>query len=76
MDIEHLPLYLDLLANSGVTLNHEKCNMLVNSLVILQNENHFKRIFFWGQIYGLQEDYYIAYGYKKDALRGRVFYYR
>ncbi|XP_014275686.1 radial spoke head protein 9 homolog [Halyomorpha halys] len=75
MELEQLPRCLDLYASSGFTLNQEKCNLLMNSLVVLQNENHFKKVFFWGQIYGIQDDYYIAYGYDKDALRSRVFYY-
>nr|CAD7398864.1 unnamed protein product [Timema cristinae] len=56
-------------------LNNEQCVILKNALLILQNENHLKKIFFWGQILGLDNDYFIAYGYEHDALNGLIYYY-
>lgn len=76
MDINHFKIGTNCLEHAGITLGAEKYILLQNSLVILQNENHFKNIYFWGIIYGLQFDYYIAFGYEKDALLGKVFYYR
>ncbi|XP_071453740.1 radial spoke head protein 9 homolog [Hetaerina americana] len=49
--------------------------MLKCSLVILQNENHFRNVYFWGKIYGTDHNYYISYGYQKDALADIIFYY-
>nr|CAD7424659.1 unnamed protein product [Timema monikensis] len=61
--------------NRRYLLNNEQCVILKNALLILQNENHLKKIFFWGQILGLDNDYFIAYGYEHDALNGLIYYY-
>jgi radial spoke head protein 9 len=76
MNVNSLELSLKYLSGSGYTLGTEKSVLLQNSMTILQNENHFHKIFLWGQLLGLQSDYYIAFGYEKDALYGRIFYYR
>lgn len=55
-------------------LTPEQSAYIENSLTILQNENKFRDIFFWGQIYGLENDYYIAFGYVNDCLRKRRFF--
>lgn len=59
----------------GNIISTEECIILHNTLLILQNENHFKEIFYWGKIYGVEKDYFIAYGYERDILTGQVFYY-
>lgn len=66
---------LDLTGHFGNIISTEESIILHNSLLILQNENHFKQVFFWGKIYGIEKDYYIAYGYERDILTGKVFYY-
>uniref|UniRef100_A0A1B6DZ08 Radial spoke head protein 9 homolog n=1 Tax=Clastoptera arizonana TaxID=38151 RepID=A0A1B6DZ08_9HEMI len=75
MDIYSLKSGIECLSNCGIILNTESYVLLRNSLVNLQNENHFKKTFLWGIIFGIDEDYYIAYGYEKDALKGKIFYY-
>lgn len=59
----------------GHVVSTEESIILYNSLLILQNENHFKKIFFWGRIFGLDNDYYVVYGYRNDILKDQVFYY-
>ncbi|KAL1139401.1 hypothetical protein AAG570_006385 [Ranatra chinensis] len=75
MDISQLPRSLQVLVHSGITLSTEMCSILKASLTILQKENRFKRTYFWGQILGIDADYYIAYGYENDILQERIFYY-
>lgn len=59
----------------GQRLSYETAAFLENSLIILQSENKFRNIFFWGRLNGIELDYYIAFGYMKDCLRGRRFFY-
>lgn len=67
---------LDCVGYSGNTLSNEQWIVLHNSLILLQTENHFRNIFLWGVILGQEADYFVAYGYQKDALCGRKFFYR
>lgn len=76
MDISQLERNLDYVSLTGSVLNDEKRMILTNSLILLQNENQFTKIYLWGKILGLESDYFIAYGFKKSVLFGRVFYYR
>ncbi|KAJ8975326.1 hypothetical protein NQ317_008312 [Molorchus minor] len=74
----NLNFVLDTLHSSGHfghVISTEESLVLHNSLLILQNENHFRNVFFWGKIFGAEKDYYIAYGYTRDALHGRIYYY-
>ncbi|KAJ9594324.1 hypothetical protein L9F63_014241 [Diploptera punctata] len=75
MNINNFQIDLNYLSYSGKTLSIEQQLIVQKSLTILQNENHFQQIFLWGQIFGLDNDYFIAYGYEKDAVKGRVYYY-
>lgn len=75
MEIESLLNSLDTSGHFGHILSVEESQVLYNSLLILQNENHFRKIYFWGKILGCEKDYYIAFGYTKDALHGRIYYY-
>lgn len=66
---------LDTFGHGGSVLNTEEGIILYNTLVLLQNENHFRKIYFWGRIYGVDRDYFVAFGYVNDALSDHVFYY-
>ncbi|XP_012283732.1 radial spoke head protein 9 homolog [Orussus abietinus] len=66
---------LDLLGYAGVCVSAERSQLLQNSLLILQQENHFRKCYYWGRIDGIENDYYIAYGYEKDCLNGQVYFY-
>lgn len=76
MDYCKLPESVDKFGHTGICIGTEKSLILKSSLLILQNENHFKKTFYWGRINGIQADYQIAYGYKKDCLKDRIFFYR
>ena len=76
MNINNFHIDLNYLSYGGSTLSIEQQVIIQKSLTILKTENHFENIFLWGQIFGVNNDYFIAYGYEKDALKGRVFYYR
>lgn len=67
---------LDILGYAGVCVGTENSQLLQNSLIILQQENHFQKCYYWGKIYGVINDYHIAYGYVKDCMDGQVYYYR
>lgn len=75
MNLDIILRGLELGGNLGHIINTEESLVLNNSLLILQNENHFKQVFFWGKIFGAEKDYYIAYGYERDILTGKIFYY-
>lgn len=67
---------LDILGHGGVCVGTENSQLLQNSLIILQQENHFRKCYYWGRINGVQMDYHIAYGYEKESLNGQVYFYR
>lgn len=76
MNIEYLRESLQLVSYSGVQLlNDEQTALLEHSLVILQNDIMLANVFFWGRLTAADGDFYIAFGYLKDALRGRRFFY-
>ncbi|XP_018329914.1 radial spoke head protein 9 homolog [Agrilus planipennis] len=75
MELDSLLNTLETLGRFGNVISTEESLILHNSLLLLQNENHFRKIYFWGRIFGTDRDYYVAYGYVKDALEGKIFYY-
>ncbi|XP_057665110.1 radial spoke head protein 9 homolog [Diorhabda carinulata] len=75
MNLDDILYSLDASGYFGHVISTEESIILHNSLRILQNENHFKHVYFWGKIFGAEKDYYIAYGYQKDILYGKIFYY-
>ncbi|XP_076660863.1 radial spoke head protein 9 homolog [Halictus rubicundus] len=66
---------LDVLGEAGICVGTEHFQLLRNSLTILQKENHFRRCYYWGKIYGTRNDYHIAYGFERDCMDGQVYYY-
>lgn len=75
MNLDEVLSSLQVSEHSGHVISVEEGIILHNSLLLLQNENHFRKIYFWGRIFGTDNDYYIVYGYRKDALHDRTFYY-
>ena len=71
-----LHLNIDYVGSSGVILSPEQKAALQTSLVILQSENKFKKVYFWGRILGIKDDYYIAQGCETDEMVGRRTFYR
>lgn len=76
MDCLKLSETLDVLGYAGICISPETSQLLQNSLLILQTENHFRKCYYWGRISGIQKDYHIAYGFEKDCINGLVYYYR
>ncbi|KAK2579538.1 hypothetical protein KPH14_010840 [Odynerus spinipes] len=66
---------LHLIGYAGICVSTENSQLLRNSLVILQKENHFRKCYYWGKINGVRNDYHIAHGYEKDCMTDQVYYY-
>ncbi|XP_014600639.1 PREDICTED: radial spoke head protein 9 homolog [Polistes canadensis] len=66
---------IDTLGYAGICVSTENSQLLKNSLLILQKENQFRKCYYWGKINAIQNDYHIAYGYKKDCMNGKIYYY-
>ncbi|XP_014239149.1 radial spoke head protein 9 homolog [Trichogramma pretiosum] len=75
MDCMKLSETQDIFGHAGFCISIEQSKLLQNSLIVLQKENHFQKCFYWGKIYGIQQDYHIAYGYKKECLESRKYFY-
>lgn len=76
MESNGLHLCVDYVGSSGVILSIEQKTALQASLVILQNENKFSRVYFWGKILGIRDSYFIAQGVGRDEMVDRTTYYR
>lgn len=66
----------EIFGNAGFCIGVERSQVLLNSLVILQQENHFQKCYYWGRINGIHDDYHIAYGFQKECLEGQTYFYR
>ncbi|KAI8785253.1 radial spoke head protein 9 [Biomphalaria glabrata] len=75
MESDCLHIYIDYLGSSGIILSSEEKAALQTSLIILQNENKFYRVYFWGKILGVKDNYFIAQGVYKDEFAGRRTFY-
>ncbi|XP_022116702.1 radial spoke head protein 9 homolog [Pieris rapae] len=75
MDIHKLWEYKEYVNVNGFMLSNELISLLQNSLTLLQVENHFSHVQYWGQIYAVDGDYHIAVGITRDALAERKYFY-
>ncbi|KAF0984503.1 hypothetical protein FDP41_000402 [Naegleria fowleri] len=75
MDHKDLPTHSHFLSLNGYCLNLEEKTALQSSLLILQENNHFHTVHFWGKIQGLQNDYLIAEGYRGSMMGERTRFY-
>lgn len=75
MDVRFLHNLIDILKLAGSSINEDLVPVLYNSLIKLQSENHFDAVYLWGRVVTLSDDYYIAYGYQKDPIKNRIFFY-
>lgn len=76
MNVGHFQENLELMSYSGFRLTDIEAGLIENSLIILQSENKFREIFFFGRIETSSNlRYYIAFGYQKDILKERKFFY-
>ncbi|XP_076766299.1 radial spoke head protein 9 [Xylocopa sonorina] len=75
MECQKLLETVDIFGYAGVCIGIENSQLLQNSLIILQQENHFRKCYYWGRIYGARNDYHIAFGFQKDCMNDQVYYY-
>lgn len=66
----------EIFGHAGFCVGAERSQLLQNSLLILQKENHFQKCYYWGRVNGIRNDYYVAYGFQKDCMLGQTFFYR
>lgn len=76
MESDSLHLCIDYVGSSGVVLSPEQKACLQTSLVILKSESKLKKVYFWGKIIGIKDDYFIAQGTGNDEMTDRRTYYR
>lgn len=75
MNISYFKEGLEIISSSGHRLSPEQILLIENSLTILQHENKFKDVYFWGRINAIESDYYISFGYTTDCLKDRRYFY-
>lgn len=75
MESDSLHLCIDYVGSSGVVLSPEQKACLQTSLVILKSESKLKKVYFWGKIIGIKDDYFIAQGTGNDEMTDRKTYY-
>ena len=64
MDTATLASALEVVAPAcGATLSVDERVAVETSLALLKSDNVFDKVFFWGRISGIQNDYLIAQGY-------------
>ena len=68
MDSQQLHLNIDFVGSSGIILSAEQKATLQNSLTILKNNMKFSKVYFWGKVLGVKNDYFIVQGIGKDEL--------
>ena len=76
MDSDALHLNIDFVGSSGIVLSPEQKAALQTSLIILKSNGKFHRVYFWGKILGVKDDYFIAQGVGRDELESRKTFYR
>ena len=76
MDAQNLHLSIDYVGSSGIILSPEQKAALQTSLTILQNNQKFAKVYLWGKILGVKDDYFIAQGVSHDEFAERRTLYR
>ena len=76
MDARNIVRDLEIFSGSGHKFSSELQSQVINSLTILKHNNKFKKLYLWGRILGLKEDYLIATGIHDDSeFQNRTFHY-
>ena len=76
MNVKSFNENVDLMFHSGFKLTQMESAVIENSLILLQSANKFKDIFFFGKVETAGSNcYYIAFGYRRDILKDRKFFY-
>lgn len=76
MEAAALPAALQLAASGDTGLSLENRAALQASLLLLQRDYRFERVWFWGCIQGVRGTYYIAQGLGPDLAAPRSRLYR
>lgn len=76
MEAQAMPAALQLVAGGGAGLSPEQRAALAASLLLLQRDYRFERVWFWGCIRGVRGAYYIAEGLGPDCAAPRSRLYR
>lgn len=71
MDSCDLHLSIDYVGSNGMVISTEQKSALQTSLTILKNNQKFDRVYFWGKILGVKDDYFIAQGFGDDEFSER-----
>ncbi|XP_077972759.1 radial spoke head protein 9 homolog [Styela clava] len=71
MDAEGLHLSMNYISSSGIVLSAEQKAALETSMVILRTNYKFHKVWFWGKILGIKDDYFIAQGAGRNELSNR-----
>ena len=74
MNSRELHLDIDYVGSSGVILTPEQKASMQTSLCILENQQKFDNVYFWGKILGVNEDYFIAHGVQRNEFGKEDFY--
>lgn len=77
MGIEANKLVFDIenLGYCGIVLSTEQKAALQTSLAFACEQYKFAKIYFWGKILGIKEDYFIACGVGQNEIKNRTFLY-
>ncbi|BFZ12500.1 hypothetical protein BsWGS_15539 [Bradybaena similaris] len=75
MESRTLHLNIDYVGSTGIVLSPEQKAAVQTSLTILQHENKFNRVYFWGKISGVKNDYFVSQGVYRDEFAGRKTFY-
>lgn len=65
MEIFDLEQGMKSIAPSGHVMNCQEMTCIQAGLNIVKCQHGFKEIYFWGKVFGLKNDYYIAYGLRE-----------
>jgi radial spoke head protein 9 len=68
MNSRNLHLNIDFVGSSGIILSPEQKASLQASLVVLQTNQKFEQVYFWGKVLGVNDDYFIAQGVSGDLF--------
>lgn len=71
MEFSELSLNIEHVGNSGIMLTLEQKAALQSSLCIAKEKNKFEKVYFWGKIIGVRDDYFIAQGIGKNYMGGK-----
>lgn len=77
MELQDLEAGLRCVGSGGNVLNVQELIGMQSGLSILKAQDKFSSIFFWGKVFGMPSDYYVAYGLKDPEFEfpSKVFYF-